>query len=594
MNVLSIVSVFLFIACDAYASKQSIHDKQRVSYGVSVLPTLALHRADMLPPKPMSICCPKFKQGEGLGIDASVFAKYVVDYHHSFAASFGYRDIGAVLSTETVGILNARNDIGTVRSVLETNLSILHFQLLYNVIPFHRFELTFGFSVGVNASKNYSYQENILSGNQVFDNGTQQRNTSLGALAGINPRYFGLVLGTSYRIPLIKNEFFIQPKISFTYAQRQIQFGTHWFADAMTAGIGFEYFPFGEIQKPSVIPDIKREESISNSSEEHIRIVQTSIIPGSLTVSPQIQYIPFLDIVYPDIILNSYKHSVSGLQCIDDDGSCHYPLMMDTLSRRMQELSSTILTVEISKGMDSIHYKQVLSDIANTARIDSSRIVFRVSEDPITQKVFRIKDDDLIKPFQKVFYDTLIYAPKITWVCESKKPIEFDWALLDLETDAILKKGKGISNSENMIDSIPMESTYGLIRIIVNSGEQKKIYQSEITVPTPLRYSKPALIREIAVLFDSNGDKLRSIDMSTIQMFSTSLNERDTITIEAFTDLSGDIELNSNLAKRRADSVAAHFPMVHKEIILSPLKRRNSGKNDYQRAYNRIVTIKRK
>jgi hypothetical protein len=152
----------------------------------------------------MSICCPEFTKGEGLGYDLSFFARYVIDYNHSIGATFGYRDIGAVLSTDTYGIINSKNEQGLVRSRLEAELSLINFQFLYCFTPFQRFDITLGMMVGINASKNYTYRENIIDGPLLFDNGTQQRNTSIGALAGINPRYLGIVLGTSYQFSKMK------------------------------------------------------------------------------------------------------------------------------------------------------------------------------------------------------------------------------------------------------------------------------------------------------------------------------------------------------------------------------------------------------
>jgi outer membrane protein OmpA-like peptidoglycan-associated protein len=113
------------------------------------------------------------------------------------------------------------------------------------------------------------------------------------------------------------------------------------------------------------------------------------------------------------------------------------------------------------------------------------------------------------------------------------------------------------------------------------------IDRPDLIVSYPIHY-------ETAALFDFNSDKLRNIDIESLKHFKNSLKKEDTIIIEAFTDLSGDIALNTDLAKRRAESVSYIFSESPKEIILSPLKPRNTGKKEYQKSYNRIVTIKRK
>ena len=118
MNVITYIILLLFFSGYIQASENTIKDIQRVSYGLSILPSLSFHRAKMLPPKPMSICCPEFTKGDGLGYDISFFATYVIDYNHLIGATFGYRDIGGTLSTDTYGIVNSKNEKGLIRSRL--------------------------------------------------------------------------------------------------------------------------------------------------------------------------------------------------------------------------------------------------------------------------------------------------------------------------------------------------------------------------------------------------------------------------------------------------------------------------------------------
>lgn len=582
--------VVLFSILQSFASENTIKDVQRLSYGLSVLPSISLHRADMLPPKPMSICCPIFSEGRGLGYDASIFTKYVLDYHHSISASFGYRDIGARLLTETFGKVNANNQEAIVRSTLETALSVINVQFQYHWMPFHRFELISGLIMGVNASKNYTYQENIISGDIQFDNGMQQRNTSIGALTGINPRYFGLIFGASYRIP-ITDVVFIKPIAQYTHALRPIQFGVNWFADAITFGLGLEFFPFGEIQKPKevhIISEKIAEEKVP-LKEEAVNIL--GMETGSISINQMIYFQPIPDILYTDAFDGIASNTANEKECFDDNGSCLYPSLLDTIAQRMKNKPDAEFRVQMA--IQNMNTAKEFMSLAAKKGIDTSKVRFEFIQDaPQTSNLILSKD--LIKPFEIITLDSSIKFPVIRFSLNSEKNQEYDWGLFDYTSGSVIKKGKGRSNEIITIDDIPIDWNTGILRCLLNEQGNKSIIQSEIQLEAPKREIFEPIPFEVAAIFALNSDSLRQMDIESIRNFERMIQIEDTIIIEAFTDLSGDKTLNFDLARRRADAVAQYFPQFHKEIILSPLKARNAGKKDYQRAYNRIVTIKRK
>ena len=594
MNVITYIILLLFFSGYIQASENTIKDIQRVSYGLSILPSLSFHRAKMLPPKPMSICCPEFTKGDGLGYDISFFATYVIDYNHLIGATFGYRDIGGTLSTDTYGIVNSKNEQGLIRSRLEVELSLINFQFLYSFTPFQRFDITLGMMAGINASKNYTYRENIVDGPLLFDNGAQQRNTSIGALAGINPRYFGIVLGTSYKIPVIKDEFFLKPLLQYTYALRPTQFGTNWYVDALTFGLGIELHPFGEIQKPKNIMSDNEDLIITIQSPITYAININQVQTGKIHINQKVYFMPVLHDLYTDILNPNEMYSNSFLNCIDDHGSCNYPWIIDTISQRMQLYPEKQLEIELNDGYDSELFSKHIKGVSSYRNIDSSRFIFTYIKEQTNQKIGKIINDDLIAPYEMLSNDTSYEYPNIQFEVQSESEHTFDWGLYDIDAKHIIKKGKATCNKPILIDSIPNNFVRGSLRAIIFEQAEKKLIQSEILIDRPkLVVSDPIQI-ETAALFDFNSDKLRNIDIVSLKQFLKSLKKEDSIIIEAFTDLSGDIALNTDLAKRRAESVSVLCTETPKEIILSPLKPRNTGKKEFQKAYNRIVTIKRK
>lgn len=594
MNVITYIILLLFFSGYIQASENTIKDIQRVSYGLSILPSLSFHRAKMLPPKPMSICCPEFTKGEGLGYDISFFATYVFDYNHLIGATFGYRDIGGTLSTDTYGIVNSKNEQGLIRSRLEAALSLINFQFLYSFTPFQRFDITLGMMAGINASKNYTYRENIIDGPLLFDNGAQQRNTSIGALVGINPRYFGIVLGTSYKIPVIKDEFFLKPLLQYTYALRPTQFGTNWYVDALTFGLGIELHPFGEIQKPKNIKSDNEDLIITIQSPITYAININKVQNGKIHINQKVYFMPVLHDLYTDILNPNEMYSNSLLNCIDDHGSCNYPWIIDTISQRMQLYPEKQLEIELNDGYDSELFSKHIKGVSSSRNIDSSRFIFTYIKEQTNQKIGKIINDDLIAPYEMLSNDTSFEYPNIQFEVQSESEHTFEWGLYDIDAKQIIKKGKATCNKPILIDSIPNNFMRGSLRAIIFEQAEKKLIQSEILIDRPkLVVSDPIQI-ETAALFDFNSDKLRNIDIVSLKQFLKSLKKEDSIIIEAFTDLSGDIALNTDLAKRRAESVSVLCTEIPKEIILSPLKPRNTGKKEFQKAYNRIVTIKRK
>lgn len=594
MNVITYIILLLFFSGYIQASENTIKDIQRVSYGLSILPSLSFHRAKMLPPKPMSICCPEFTKGDGLGYDISFFATYVIDYNHLIGATFGYRDIGGTLSTDTYGIVNSKNEQGLIRSRLEVELSLINFQFLYSFTPFQRFDITLGMMAGINASKNYTYRENIVDGPLFFDNGAQQRNTSIGALAGINPRYFGIVLGTSYKIPVIKDEFFLKPLLQYTYALRPTQFGTNWYVDALTFGLGIELHPFGEIQKPKNIMSDNEDLIITIQSPITYALNINKVQTGKIHINQKVYFMPVLHDLYTDILNSNEMYSNSLLNCIDDHGSCNYPWIIDTISQRMQLYPEKQLEIELNDGYDSELFSKHIKGVSSSRNIDSSRFIFTFIKEQTNQKIGKIINDDLIAPYEMLSNDTSFKYPNIQFEVESESEHTFEWGLYDIDAKHIIKKGKATCNKPILIDSIPNNFVRGSLRAIIFEQAEKKLIQSEILIDRPkLVVSDPIQI-ETAALFDFNSDKLRNIDIVSLKQFLKSLKKEDSIIIEAFTDLSGDIALNTDLAKRRAESVSVLCTETPKEIILSPLKPRNTGKKEFQKAYNRIVTIKRK
>lgn len=567
-----------------------IPDTKRISYGFSVLPITSLHVADMLPPKPMSICCQKFTEGKGLGLDISVFSTYVMNHEQSLQASFGYRDISATLTANQRILVNQRADSAFVTSTLSTDLSLIYMQLIHNYSPIHRMELSLGFNVGINASKNYSFREELQSDSITFDNGTRFRNVSFGALAGINPRYFGGVIGLSYSIPLFSKRFFIKPSLQYTYGLRPIQFGTNWYAHTVLFGLQWEYKPFGEVERP-VIEELP---PLIETQHEKPRIEVLSVKNKIHHIQRYVYEYPVLDEITLHIIENCHSNYLSMDDCSDDHGSCLYGSILDTLSKRSHESSDETIRIGYStKVMNDLNR---FTACLKTHLFEISNVQYEpLASDPVSAEVgYVILNEKLTYPFTVIKHDTISTYASVSFTCLRNSNDSIIWGVYDSELDSVIIKGKSISNEEVMIRQLPLTFKKGKVRCIVFHEGKKELIESELTMKDSTVIQMNTVPVETGVLFAFDSDSLSTKYEKQLMRFRGTLKDSDSLIIEAFTDLSGDLEYNKDLAARRANRIAVIFQDNPTEIILSPLKKRNAGLKEYQKAYNRIVTITRK
>ncbi|MGA1249819.1 MAG: OmpA family protein, partial [Candidatus Kapaibacteriota bacterium] len=164
----------------------------------------------------------------------------------------------------------------------------------------------------------------------------------------------------------------------------------------------------------------------------------------------------------------------------------------------------------------------------------------------------------------------------------------------DSDSELLIKKGLGKMNDTIQVHDLPQSFKRGKIRCVYERKGKRILIQTDITIRDSTIIQFDSIPIEIGVLYAFDSDSLTKRDVEYLKKCRERLNEKDSLMIEAFTDLSGDYEYNKNLAQRRAQGIVQYFSGIPCTIILSPLKKRNSGLAEYQKAYNRIVTITRK
>ena len=566
-----------------------IPDRMRTSYGLSIMPVLNYHTSDMYPPKPMSICCPEFREGYGYGLDMSIFAKYLINYNHSLQVNFGYRDLAATMYANQNTILNSQLDTGDIQSTFRSELSMIYFQLIdvFTLLP--RFECSYGFTLGINSSKNYSYREDLLQDTLQFDNGTNSRNVSEGALAGINPRYFGAVLGMSYSIPLFNKALFIKPSMQTTFGLRPLQFGTNWYGNSFTFGLTWEYKPHGEIVKPV---EIERPIEIDNAIDS----AMITIVNNPISVYKEhimLYEYPILDEIYSSFIEECNSRPI--IQDIHEDhGSMLYVNILDTLSRRLLDYPTEILRIQQNEinPKDSMAVRRCLE--SHLIPVDKIELISKTENRSGQASSHKILSEKLLTPFLVLKNNTVFTHSILGFTCNGPSNDSLQWGVYDSDSELLIKKGLSKINDTIQVHDLPQSFKRGKIRCIFESKGKRTLIQRDITIRDTTIIQFDSIPIEIGVLYDFDSDSLTKRDIEYLKKSRERLNEKDSLIIEAFTDLSGDYEYNKNLAQRRAQAIVQYFSGIPCTIILSPLKKRNSGLAEYQKAYNRIVTITRK
>lgn len=267
---------------------------------------------------------------------------------------------------------------------------------------------------------------------------------------------------------------------------------------------------------------------------------------------------------------------------------------MDTLSRRSRENPEEMISLGYSSKTknDSVRIQSCLQ--AHLFDVTKIEYVPKFSY-PITAEVeYSILNHKLTTPFVVIKQDTVFSQASLSFICIGNTKDSIQWGIYDSDIDSVIIKGKSLTNQEITVNTLPMAFKRGKIRCIIIHDGKRELIETEVTIDDSISMFQDSLPVETGVLFAFDSDSLSKKYENQLLQFRSKLRDSDSLIIEAFTDLSGDFSYNSDLAARRANRVSTLFTGFHGEIILSPLKKRNAGLLEHQRAYNRIVTITRK
>jgi hypothetical protein len=178
------IALLAFIVLSIQLSAQ---ESTTNKYGIYANFGLNMHTADFRALPGVPNCCPKFEDGDGLGL--SLGALFEMDFTSELflAARLGYTDLSGELNSiePTTIILNNVQTAGEFTHTVDANIQAVTVQLLagYRIIPNLSFYAGFGAGNVINAT--YDQVEQIttqsdrgtfIDGDTGFDTGKRTRN----------------------------------------------------------------------------------------------------------------------------------------------------------------------------------------------------------------------------------------------------------------------------------------------------------------------------------------------------------------------------------------------------------------------------------
>ena len=606
----SIFSLLLFISLFLSASNNAQQSSNNyVHYGLNISPVLNLHEVNTFGIPPITFCCDKFSNGQGIGLNTSLFGKYRVNKQFGLSSEFGLR----TLSAEFISIhdIYLQNNPIKLQQYLHTNISTIFLNTTIQYFISNRFIVSTGLVVGITADKNYEYYEEIISPNNIyFDNGTRKRNQSNGGIAGINPRYFGISSGLQIRIPINNTKtLFISPFTNFWYGLRPTIFGLDWYINSLNIGFTLDHFPNGEIEfeeMRNLDTDGKYAQPITLRKEPNITIqlidTQKTTVRTTVINYPIINKI-FYSKDYQLLLIDSldvYQYDKSLY-------SDYYRYALDTLwdrvrlsnekitivayqhsTKKIYQIDSLLLKARhhlLQKGIQSNNIKTEIraalpypsNNNYNEGFEENNRIEIETSLANLTT-CRNISKYDSIKPaIIKIQHDFPL------------ETIE-EWGIFDSSNTLIIKGNNSNIDSLISINAKVLGNDSLRLKVIITDSLLGKRLHSYIFA----YHAKKDTILDSLIyyaLFPYGKSELAMVDSINLRNFIDDIPQSMMIELFSYSDQLGDRAINESLAQKREEAVVRFLGDRYYKSFQYPGYKYTPGKQPEERFYNRIVKI---
>lgn len=263
-----LILITLHVSVQAQKYKQSEWES-RLSYGLVGGIGLNLHSADFKGLDGWKSCCPGFETGTGSHVYTGLFVNFPVSSSLDLSLRPVLSNYSGKISREEsddVYVYNpttGKSEKGMFEHSIDAKLSVAELQALFGFRMTDQWRLNAGIRFGILTTKTGSQAEKLMNPSYgVFlesdgsSSGKRIRNEYSGELPGASSLNFGLMLGTSYDLPLNSSKtFLIVPEFIASMGLNSFVENNSWKVINFAGGIGLRYAPREEeVVKVKVIP----------------------------------------------------------------------------------------------------------------------------------------------------------------------------------------------------------------------------------------------------------------------------------------------------------------------------------------------------
>ncbi len=236
-----------------------------ITYGGFLNVNFNKHFADFSDFEGIETCCPRFGNGNGLGMGGGIFFELPFPNILKIGLRAEFNSISANLIKDepTTIILDDILQEGTFRHSLSTQIMNLGVSPYLTIRVIRGLNITAGGHYGYIVKSKFDYFEQIIKPENrgVFiDTRTRERNKLTGIIPNHSQIYGCVFIGFSYDLPVNKEQNLrISPEILYYKGLTKLAFQKDWMADIIKFGASIKYSPIPEKKE---IPKIKKFEQI--------------------------------------------------------------------------------------------------------------------------------------------------------------------------------------------------------------------------------------------------------------------------------------------------------------------------------------------
>ncbi len=565
-------------------------------------------------------CCPQYNSGSGVGFAVGGLYDYPVTSTFSILGRLSLFSAGGTITATEQELLNTDGveQYGTFEHTIATQRFGIGLEPLAQLRVMDKLAAVLGPSIGYFFSSSFEQKEHILEpAGAVFENGQPTRFTYSGNVPDASSLFFGIVVGLRYEIPIAADSSLsVVPELTYTHGLTSLQSSQDWSLQSIRAGIAVQWNswkkpeplttpppspePAPEPPPPAVVlPALAVSKFEATLLDADGRPTKDSVITITNIVSTNLYAL--LNYVFFDdsssVIPTRYQLLTPGeaesfdINALNGIGTMpiYYHILNIVGLKLRKSPDATITLIGCNSNVGPEEGNTALSKDRAEAIRDYLTQVWRV--DPLRIKVqtrnlpadpsntttpdgaaenrrveVLANDRSILEPLYFTDTTRTSSAPSIRFSqnVTSENGVK-EWSVVASQGGKELKSFAGSSNVDSAvywdmgddIATMPLseEPVRYTIRVVDEQGQSRVAEGNDINVQQVVRKDK-RIERFTLIIFGYNVSEFTDAHERIISVIKQRISPNSTVTVEGFTDRSGEEEYNLKLSQRRADETA--------------------------------------